>query len=152
MLSQALRPPRPEASADSAPRKETSVAALLRRPMFRQAAEALLARRKLVFDMAHGVLMHETAAPLTERRGHVQRLVQGQKAAKLVDAEKIAEEPEVLLEPSSTAKGWEAANEVGTFLLMLELSTRDLDAMAEAIALAPEVSLDEIHAAGAWPA
>jgi hypothetical protein len=149
MLSQALRPS-PEAPANSAPRTE-SVAALLRRPLFQQAAEALLARRKLVFDMAYGVLTHETAAPLTERKSHVQRLVQGQKAARLVDAREIVEEPEVILEPSGTARDWEAANEVGTFLLMLELSTQDLDAMAEAIALAPEVSLDEIAYAALHP-
>lgn len=169
MLSQALRP-RLEAPADIAPRKE-SVAALLRRPLFQRAAEALLARRKLVFDMAYGVLMHETAAPLTESKGHVQRLVQGQKAERLVDAKEIAEEREAIVEPSnevanevghrrgsygrspssSTARDWEAANEVGTFLLMLELSTRDLDAMAEAIALAPEMSLDEIAYAAVHP-
>jgi len=147
MLSHALRP-NPEARADSAPRKE-SVAVLLRRPLFQQAAEAFLSRRQLVFDMAHQVMMHETEAPLTlECKSNVQRLAQGQTAEKLVDAKAIVEEPEMLSMPSDTAGGWETANEVGTFLLMMELALRDLDAMAEAMMFVPEVSLDEItHAA-----
>jgi len=151
MLDHALRP-NPEALVDSAPRKE-SVAALLRRPLFRHAAGAFLARRKLVFDMAHRLLMHETEAPLEkERKCSVHQLVQGQKAATLMDAREIVDVPQVAKAAADPARAWETANEVGTFLLMLELSTRDLDAMAEAIVLCPEVSLDAIaHAASNPP-